>query len=120
MAEEGAFQTDLRPGDVLFWFTDMGWIMGPWEVTAALANGATLALFEGAPDWPGPDRLWAFVEAHGVTVLGISPTLVRALLLHGDATTTSPPCGSSAPPASRGTRDRGGGISTSSGTGAVR
>jgi acetyl-CoA synthetase len=85
VAEEGAFQTDVRSGDVLFWFTDMGWIMGPWEVTAALLNGATLALFEGAPDWPEPDRLWSFVERHRVTVLGISPTLVRALMPHGDA-----------------------------------
>jgi acetyl-CoA synthetase len=84
VAEEGAFQTDARPGDVLFWFTDMGWIMGPWEVTAALANGATLALMEGAPDWPAPDRLWAFVERFGVTICGISPTLVRSLMPHGD------------------------------------
>src|SRR5207248_8703409 len=84
VAEEGAFQTDVRADDTLFWFTDMGWIMGPWEVTAALANGATLALFEGAPDYPGPDRLWAFLERHRVTVLGISPTLVRALMPHGD------------------------------------
>jgi acetyl-CoA synthetase len=84
VAEEGAFQTDVGPDDTLFWFTDMGWIMGPWEVTAALANGATLALFEGAPDFPGPDRLWSYVERHGVTVLGISPTLVRALLPHGE------------------------------------
>ena len=88
VAEEGAFQTDLGPGDTLFWFTDMGWIMGPWEVTAALANGATLALFEGAPDFPGPDRLWSFVERHRVTTLGISPTLVRALMPHGDAPVT--------------------------------
>jgi acetyl-CoA synthetase len=84
VAEEGAFQTDVRPDDTLFWFTDMGWIMGPWEVTAALVNGATLALFEGAPDHPSPDRLWAFVERHAVSVLGISPTLVRALMPHGD------------------------------------
>lgn len=84
VAEEGAFQTDVRPGDALFWFTDMGWIMGPWEVTAALANGATLALFEGAPDYPGPDRLWEYVERHKVTVLGISPTLIRALMPHGE------------------------------------
>lgn len=84
VAEEGAFQTDCRPDDTLFWFTDMGWIMGPWEVTAALANGATLALYEGAPDWPAPDRLWAFLERHRVTILGISPTLVRALMPHGD------------------------------------
>lgn len=84
VAEEGAFQTDCRRGDTLFWFTDMGWIMGPWEVTAALATGATLALFEGAPDWPGPDRLWAFLERHRITILGISPTLVRSLMPHGD------------------------------------
>ena len=84
VAEEGAFQTDLRRDDTLFWFTDMGWIMGPWEVTAALANGATLALYEGAPDWPAPDRLWEFLARHGVTALGISPTLIRALIPHGD------------------------------------
>jgi acetyl-CoA synthetase len=84
VAEEGAFQTDVGPDDTLFWFTDMGWIMGPWEVTAALVNGATLALYEGAPDHPGPDRLWSFVERHRVRVLGISPTLVRALMPHGD------------------------------------
>ena len=84
VAEEGAFQFDLRTDDTLFWFTDMGWIMGPWEVTAALANGATLAMYEGAPDWPAPDRLWAFLERHAVTVLGISPTLIRALMPHGD------------------------------------
>jgi acetyl-CoA synthetase len=85
VAEEGAFQTDLRADDTLFWFTDMGWIMGPWEVTAALANGATLALYEGAPDWPGPDRLWSFLASHQVTALGISPTLIRALIPHGDS-----------------------------------
>jgi acetyl-CoA synthetase len=84
VAEEGAFQTDVRRGDTLFWFTDMGWIMGPWEVTTALANGATLALYEGAPDHPAPDRLWQYVERHAVTVLGISPTLVRGLMSQGD------------------------------------
>jgi acetyl-CoA synthetase len=84
VAEEGAFQTDVGPDDTLFWFTDMGWIMGPWEVTAALVNGATLALYEGVPDYPGPDRLWSYIENHRVTVLGISPTLVRAMMPHGD------------------------------------
>lgn len=84
VAEEAAFQTDCRRDDTLFWFTDMGWIMGPWEVTGTLANGATLALFEGAPDFPEPDRLWAFLERHEVTILGISPTLIRALMAHGD------------------------------------
>ncbi|MEY2398948.1 MAG: acetyl-CoA synthetase [Actinomycetota bacterium] len=84
VAEEVAFQFDVREDDTLFWFTDMGWIMGPWEVVGTLANGATLALFEGAPDWPEVDRLWAFLEAHRVTVLGISPTLIRAQMPNGD------------------------------------
>lgn len=83
VAEEGAFQMDCRKGDTLFWFTDMGWVMGPWEITAALSTGATLALYEGAPDWPRPGRLWAFLESHHVSLLGISPTLVRGLMGHG-------------------------------------
>jgi len=85
VAEEVAFQFDCRREDTLFWFTDMGWIMGPWEVVGALANGATLALFEGAPDYPDVDRLWAFLSAHEVTILGISPTLIRAQMPNGDA-----------------------------------
>jgi acetyl-CoA synthetase len=83
VAEEAAFQFDCRPDDTLFWFTDMGWIMGPWEVFGALANGATVALYDGAPDFPDAGRLWAFVERHAVTILGISPTLVRSLMPHG-------------------------------------
>jgi acetyl-CoA synthetase len=85
VAEEAAFQFDCRSGDTLFWFTDMGWIMGPWEVFGSLASGATVALYEGAPDYPHPARLWDFVARHGVTILGISPTLVRALMPHGRA-----------------------------------
>ncbi|MBW3536865.1 MAG: AMP-binding protein [Actinobacteria bacterium] len=84
IAEEAAFQCDVGPDDTLFWLTDIGWIMGPWQFVGGLANGATLALFEGAPDFPGPDRLWQFVERHRVTALGVSPTLIRALMVHGD------------------------------------
>ena len=54
--------------------------MGPWEIVGALALGATVLLTEGAPTHPGPDRLWEQVERHGVTTLGVSPTLVRALI----------------------------------------
>jgi acetyl-CoA synthetase len=85
IAEEVAFQFDVRQSDRLFWFADMGWIMGPWEVVGTLALGATLAMYEGVPDFPAPDRLWAFLEANEVTVLGISPTLVRSLMHHGEA-----------------------------------
>ena len=84
VAEEAAFQFELTSADTLFWLTDMGWIMGPWEVVGALSLGATLALYDGAPDWPGPDRLWAFLERHGVTVVGLSPTFIRALMPQGD------------------------------------
>jgi acetyl-CoA synthetase len=83
VAEEGAFQTDIRAGDRVFWLTDLGWIMGPWLLTAGLANGATLLLYDGAPDHPGPDRLWGFLARHQATHCGISPTLVRALMAHG-------------------------------------
>ena len=83
VAEEGAFQTDVGPGDRVFWLTDLGWIMGPWLLTAGLGNGATVLLYDGAPDHPGPDRLWAFVAAHRASHCGVSPTLVRALMAHG-------------------------------------
>ena len=83
IAEEVAYQVDVRPGDVLHWVTDLGWIMGPWEIVGALALGATVVLTEGAPNFPGPDRLWATVERHGVTTLGVSPTLIRALIPSG-------------------------------------
>jgi len=74
---------DLRRGELMFWFTDIGWMMGPWAIFGSLILGATVFLYEGAPDYPGPDRLWAMIERHGITHLGISPTLVRALMPHG-------------------------------------
>jgi acetyl-CoA synthetase len=85
IAEEVAFQMDLRTGERLFWLTDIGWIMGPWEIVGTLANGGTLVLYDGAPDYPAPDRLWALVERHRINLLGVSPTLIRALRAHGDA-----------------------------------
>ena len=84
VVEEGAFQTDIGPGDRVFWLTDIGWIMGPWLLTAGLGTGATVLLYDGAPDHPGPDRLWAFVAGQRATHCGVSPTLVRALMAHGD------------------------------------
>ena len=83
-AQDLAHTFDLRTGDALFWFTDLGWMMGPWAISGALLLGARLVLYEGAPDWPGPDRLWAVAERHRATHLGVSPTLVRALLVHGE------------------------------------
>jgi acetyl-CoA synthetase len=82
-AQDLAHCFDLRPGDRLFWFTDLGWMMGPWAISGALLLGAELVLYEGAPDYPAPDRLWALVARHGVTHLGLSPTVIRALMAHG-------------------------------------
>ncbi len=75
---------DLHPDETLFWMTDMGWMMGPWEVFGTLILGATMMLYDGAPDFPGPDRVWSLVDRHQVTALGVSPTLIRALRRHGD------------------------------------
>jgi acetyl-CoA synthetase len=83
VAAEGAFHAELTKEDVAMWATDMGWIMGPWIVLAALGNGAAVATYDGAPDHPGPDRLWQVAANLGVTFLGISPTLIRALQPHG-------------------------------------
>ena len=75
IAQEVAHQADMHADDVLFWVTDLGWIMGPWELVGGLAAGGTVVLVEGVPDYPAPDRLWSMVERHGVTILGVSPTL---------------------------------------------
>ncbi len=83
IAEEVAYQVDVHAGEILYWVTDLGWIMGPFEIVGALALGATVLLTEGAPTHPGPGRLWEIVERHGVTTLGVSPTLIRALIPFG-------------------------------------
>jgi acetyl-CoA synthetase len=83
IAQEVCHQVDLQQDDRLYWVTDMGWIMGPWEVVGALALGGTVFLCEAAPDYPGPDRIWSMVERHKISILGLSPTLVRALMKHG-------------------------------------
>jgi acetyl-CoA synthetase len=83
IAREVAYQADVHPEDVLHFSTDMGWIMGPWAVVGGGALGCTLVFAEGAPDRPA-DRLWRLVESERVSVLGLSPTLVRALIPHGE------------------------------------
>jgi len=82
-AQDMAFGTDVRPGHIIYWMTDMGWMMGPWLVFGALLLGATFLMYDGAHDYPGPDRLWALVEKHKLTTLGVSPTLIRALIPFG-------------------------------------
>jgi acetyl-CoA synthetase len=83
-AQDLAHTFDLTERDTLFWFTDLGWMMGPWAIAGSLLLGARLVLYEGAPDFPGPDRLWEIVARHRVTHLGLSPTVIRALMAHGE------------------------------------
>lgn len=80
MTKEVGYYFDTKPEDVFFWVTDIGWMMGPWEMIGTTALGATFVIFEGAPDYPQPDRLWDVVERHGVTIFGISPTAIRLLM----------------------------------------
>ena len=82
IARETAYQCDIRAGDRVLFATDMGWIMGPWTVVGSGAVGAAVVYMEGAPDRPD-DRLWRLVEEERVTMLGVSPTLVRALIPKG-------------------------------------
>ncbi len=75
-----AYHFDLKPEDILFWFSDMGWMMGPWEVAGTLTVGSTFFIYDGAPDYPEPDRLWNLIESYGITMLGLSPTVIRAFM----------------------------------------
>ncbi|PYM82818.1 MAG: AMP-dependent synthetase [Candidatus Rokuibacteriota bacterium] len=75
---------DVKPSDTVFWFTDMGWMMGPWVISGSLMLGATVFLYDGTPDFPDPGRVWEMVERHRLTVVGIAPTAIRALMRAGD------------------------------------
>jgi acetyl-CoA synthetase len=83
-AQDMAHLFDVGEQDMVMWFTDLGWMMGPWLIFGTLLNGATMFLYDGAPDYPAPDRIWSMVEQHGITHLGLSPTVIRALAPHGE------------------------------------
>lgn len=84
MTKEVSYYFDTKPADVFFWVTDIGWMMGPWEMIGTLSLGSTFVIFEGAPNYPKPDRLWDMVERHRVTIFGISPTAIRLLMQSED------------------------------------
>ena len=83
-AQDMVFGTDVHRGDVIYWMSDMGWMMGPWLVFGSLLLGATMFLYDGAPDFPAPDRLWALAEKYKINQMGVSPTLIRALIPQGE------------------------------------
>ena len=76
---------DLRDEDVFWCTADIGWVTGhSYVVYGPLANGATVVMYEGAPDWPDKDRFWEICEKHGVTILYTAPTAIRAFMKWGD------------------------------------
>ncbi|HEY5647099.1 MAG TPA: acetoacetate--CoA ligase [Pseudomonadales bacterium] len=80
--KEHRLHVDLVPDDRLFYFTTCGWMMWNWLVSG-LATGCTLVLYEGAPTWPDPDRLFAMAEALGISVFGTSARYLSALAKSG-------------------------------------
>ncbi|HEX9339894.1 MAG TPA: acetate--CoA ligase [Thermoplasmata archaeon] len=76
---------DIKEDD-LYWCTaDIGWVTGhSYIVYGPLANGATTFMYEGAPDWPHPDRLWSLIQEYGITILYTAPTAIRAFMRWGD------------------------------------
>jgi len=78
-ASEVAYSFDMTSDGVFCWITDMGWIMGPLSIIGTHANGAALVLYEGSPDVPDNYRLWDLVARHRISMLGVSPTLIRTL-----------------------------------------
>jgi acetyl-CoA synthetase len=75
---------DLKEEDVFWCTADIGWVTGhSYVVYGPLANGATVLMYEGAPDWPEKDRFWELCERYGVTILYTAPTAIRAFMRWG-------------------------------------
>ncbi|HEU4892972.1 MAG TPA: acetate--CoA ligase [Vicinamibacterales bacterium] len=75
---------DLKDDDVFWCTADIGWVTGhSYVVYGPLANGATVLMYEGAPDWPQKDRFWELIEKYGVTIFYTAPTAIRAFMRWG-------------------------------------
>ncbi len=75
---------DLKDEDVYWCTADLGWVTGhSYVVYGPLANGATVVMYEGAPDWPDKGRFWQIVERYGVTIFYTAPTAIRAFMRWG-------------------------------------
>ena len=76
---------DLKDDDVYWCTADIGWITGhSYIIYGPLANGATILMYEGAPNWPEPDRFWNIVAKHQVSILYTAPTAIRAFMKWGE------------------------------------
>ena len=84
IAKELGYYFDVKENDVFFWLTDIGWMMGPWMIIGVQNFAAAFVIYEGAPNYPDPGRLWALIERQKITQLGISPTAIRLLMTYGN------------------------------------
>ncbi|HUE40639.1 MAG TPA: acetate--CoA ligase, partial [Chthoniobacterales bacterium] len=76
---------DLRDEDIYWCTADVGWVTGhSYVVYGPLANGATTFMYEGAPNWPEPDRFWRIIEQNKINILYTAPTAIRAFIRWGD------------------------------------
>jgi acetyl-CoA synthetase len=76
---------DLREDDVYWCTADIGWVTGhSYVIYGILQNGVTTVMYEGAPNWPEPDRFWRIIDEHGVTVFYTAPTAIRAFIKWGE------------------------------------
>jgi len=83
-SKEIYFNLDLKPEDVFLWITDVGWMMGPWQFIGVQNLCGTHLIFEGAINYPKPDRIWTLIEDFRVTHLGGAATVFRMLKSFGD------------------------------------
>jgi acetyl-CoA synthetase len=87
LAKVGAdfgYSFDVQEDDVFLWNTDPGWLVGPLLIVAALMFNSTAVFYEGSPDQPDLGRTWALVDRHDVTVVGVAPSLARAMMTAGE------------------------------------
>jgi acetyl-CoA synthetase len=84
IGKELRFAFNVQPGEPFFWLTDIGWMMGPWEIIGCLLYRTPVVLFDGAPNFPTSDRVWQICQKLGVVTLGCSPTLIRLLMRASD------------------------------------
>ncbi len=90
MGKEIWLAFDHQPGDRFFWLSDIGWMMGPWSILGNHLFGGTIFLYDGAPDYPTPMRLWEMIGRHRITTFGVSPTAIRMLIKDGEELPTMP------------------------------
>ncbi len=84
-SKEHYFNLDMKPGsnDRLWWITDIGWMMGPWQVFGSQFHGTSHLIVEGGIDYPTRDRVWELIEEYKVTHFGFAATVARILRSYG-------------------------------------